>query len=207
MAREFDELNEIGKQRSLPFDVFFGEIEGLTEKEKKDRIELAEKFEILLLYFFMVFLDEAVTIDYEQMVYEKYVEIADEFLNLKQPSAYIDEYARQYAYDLVRATKEHEGEEYYTSYDRGRLNAENEAEKIAEYRTYTQAVKSGKTMKMWLSQKDNRVRHSHKIVDGVKIPIFDLFEVGNSLFLYPTSQTYSPEEKEYINCRCTCKYL
>lgn len=205
MAREFDELNEIGKQRSLPYIEFFN-IEGLSEKEKAERIELAEKFEILLLYFFVVFLDEAITMDYEQMVYEKYVEIADEFLNLKQPSAYIDEYARQYAYDLVRATKEHEGDSWYTSKDRAVLNGENEALTVGNYKEYVEAVRSGKRFKEWQSERDNRVRKSHSRVDGTKIPIFATFQVGNSIMGYCRDTTYGAEDKEIINCRCHIKY-
>lgn len=208
MAREFDELNEVGKQRSLPFDVFFGEIEGLTEKEKKERIELAEKFEILLLYFFVVFLDEAITMDYEQMVYEKYVEIADEFLNLKQPSAYIDEYARQYAYDLVRATKEHEGDIYYVSKDRAVLNAEEQAFAVGEYRDNVRAIKSGKKRKSWLSMRDSVVRKTHIHADGQTVGIFEPFKVGNSLMMFPRDKvTHNAEDKEIIGCRCHAIYF
>lgn len=207
MAREFDELNEIGKQRSLPYIEFFN-IEGLNEKEKAERIELAEKFEILLLYFFVVFLDEAITMDYEQMVYEKYVEIADEFLNLKQPSAYIDEYARQYAYDLVRATKEHEGDLWYVSKDRAVYGAELQANFCGNYRMHIQAVRNGKTKKMWQSMRDMYVRKTHIHADGQTVGIFEPFKVGDSLMMFPTDQeTFNAEPKEIIGCRCICKYL
>ena len=210
MARQFDELNGAGKEskpRSIPYDEFF-DIERLSEEEKRQRIELAEEFEILLLYFFVVFLDGNIEMDYEQMVYEKYVEIADRFLNLQQPSAYIEEYARQYAYDLVRATKEHEGEEYYTSYDRGRLNAELQANFCGNYRMQIEAVKSGKTKKMWQSMRDMYVRKTHVHADGQTVGIFEPFKVGDSLMMFPTDQeTFNAEPKEIIGCRCICKYL
>lgn len=207
MARQFDELNEVGKQRSLPFDVFFGEIEGLSETEKAERIELAEKFEILLLYFFVVFLDEAITMDYEQMIYEKYVEIADEFLNLKQPSAYIEQYARQYAYDLVRATKEHEGDSWYTSKDRAVLNGENESQSLFSHKEYLQAVKSGKKHKEWVSVIDRATRQDHVHANGKIIGIFETFKVGDSEFAYPKDMTYNPSATQTVNCRCRCRYF
>ena len=209
MARQFDELNGAGKEskpRSIPYDEFF-DIEGLSEEEKRQRIELAEEFEILLLYFFVVFLDGTIEMDYEQMVYEKYVEIAYRFLNLQQPSAYIEEYARQYAYDLVRATKEHEGDSWYTSKDRAAYGAENEAQTVSMHREYIRAVKSGKKHKEWVSVIDNATRKDHVHANGKIIGIFETFKVGDSEFGYPKDMTYNPSATQTVNCRCRCRYF
>ena len=55
--------------------------------------------------------------------------------------------------------------------------------------------------KSWVTQRDGRVRDSHKALDGVRIPINDRFANG---LLYPHESGAPPNET--INCRCTLKF-
>lgn len=55
--------------------------------------------------------------------------------------------------------------------------------------------------KIWVSQKDNSVRDSHRVADGQIVKIDEPFMVGNSALMYPGDPL--GEAKEVINCRCT----
>ena len=205
MSRQFDELKEI-KFRSLPYEQFFGEME-LNEQEKERYIALAEQFEILFLYFFMIFIDDESQIEYyQQFICDGYIRIVNDFLNVEQTSAYITEYVNKYSQNFVDVTYRHQNDTYYTSYDRARLNAENETLTVANYKDYVNAVKSNKHKKEWITMRDERVRSTHIKVDRRQIGIFDVFDVGNSVLGYPRDMTYDPEPQEVINCRCRLRY-
>ena len=203
MAREIDELNELG-ERVIDYEEYFGEME-LTEKEKEKRIELAKKFEILFLFFFLSYSKQQ-KIDYESMIYEKYIVIALEFLKQEKVPAYVDDYARRLADDVVQTTIEHEGEEFYTSIERGMLISANEANALGNYNQQAQAIKAGMRYKTWITEKDNKVRSTHREVDNIKIGIFESFQVGDSFMMFPKDTSLGASIKEIAGCRCVAKY-
>lgn len=190
------------KSRSIPYEDYFGEME-LDEEEKKDRIELAEKLEVLILYFFLLYQEDKGK-NYESMISDKYEAIANDFLGSKRTSAYIKEYARKYAQELQETTRKHDRDDWYISLDRARFGAENEANSIGSYREQTRAVKDGKRYKTWVTMKDRYVRHTHVEADETTIGIFEDFHVGNSVMAFPKASTGSPEE--VVNCRCVLRY-
>jgi hypothetical protein len=59
----------------------------------------------------------------------------------------------------------------------------------------------GYKYKTWISQRDEKVRHSHFLAEGQKVKIDEHFVLGTELLMYPGDPTASPEET--INCRCT----
>ena len=63
------------------------------------------------------------------------------------------------------------------------------------------AVKQGYRYKVWLSQRDAKVRPTHTHADGQARPIMDPFLVGGYLMLHPGAFTASIQET--ANCRCT----
>lgn len=203
MAMEIDELNEL-EGKSIDYKYYFGEME-LTEEEKEKRIKLAKQFEILFLFFLLAYSKQK-RIDYESMIYEKYIVIALEFLKQDKIPAYIDDYAKRLANEVVETTRKHDGEEFYTSTERGMLISANEANALGNYNQQVKAIKSGMKYKTWLTEKDNKVRHTHREVDNKKIGIFELFEVGSSLMLFPKDTSNGAEMKEIAGCRCTVKY-
>lgn len=207
--RKFDELNTIDKKtnrttKSIDYEQYFGEMD-LSDAEKEKRIELAKKIEIVFLYYFLLFAEDN-EIDFENTIYEKIVQIANEYTGQKQTSAYIDEYARDLASNVIRATIENTDDEYYTSTDRAKFVAENEANNIGNYAMQIQAVKDGKTQKTWITKKDNKVRHTHIDVDDTTIGIFEPFTVGNSQMMFPKDISLNADDKEIVNCRCTVYY-
>jgi hypothetical protein len=120
---------------------------------------------------------------------------------------YLNEYLDLYAAEIVETTVKHIDEEYYTSQDRAMYNAENEANSVKNYTDYRKAIEKGKTKKKWIDMRDKRERKTHLEVGGTVIPINEPFVVGDSLMLFPKDLTYNPSPEQYINCRCSIKYL
>ena len=56
--------------------------------------------------------------------------------------------------------------------------------------------------KAWLATLDNRTRHSHAMLDGVDIPLDEIFDNGCAR---PRDPKGTPEE--ICNCRCSLKYI
>lgn len=202
--RIFDQLNMLTDE-IFDYEDYFDGMD-LSDEEKEKRVALAKEFEILFLYFFLAF-SEKQSIDFVQMIREKYIAIAMEFLSLKSVPAYVDGYANKMAEEIVRVTIEHNDEEFYTSTERGVLISANEANTLGNYGQQIQAIKDGKLYKTWVTEKDRKVRHTHRAVDEKKISIFEPFEVGNSLMMFPKDmETYGADMKEIANCRCVVKY-
>lgn len=204
MAREIDELDEI-EEEIIDYDEYFSEME-ISEEEKENRKELAKKFEVLFLFFLLSY-SEKKNMDYKAMIYEKYIAIALEFLKKDTVPSYIDDYARKLASDIVDTTVNQDGEEFYISKERGMLISANEANALGNYSQQIKAIKNGMRYKTWITEKDKRVRHTHKAVDEKKIGIFEPFQVGDSLMMFPKDmETFNADMKEIANCRCVVKY-
>lgn len=203
MAIELDELNKLERE-IISYKDYFSKME-ISDKEKEERTKLAEQLEILFLFFLLSYA-RGEGIDYESMICEKYITIANEFLDTGKPSAYISDHARKLAHDVVRTTKQHDGEVFYMSRERAMLISANEANVIGNYSQYAQAVKSGKRYKTWITERDSRVRQTHMEVDGVTIGIFEPFEVGGSLMMWPKDMSLGAGYGLTSNCRCVTSY-
>lgn len=200
MLRMFDELGE--KRISMPYDKYFGEME-LSDEEKEERTELAKELEVLFLFLFMAYKKEQVN-EIKKILQDKYKDIATAFIGVEKASSYIEEYSKKIIDETIRITNENIDDPYYTSWDRAIAISENEANAIGNYRQQMEAVKSGKTKKTWLTMNDSKVRHTHKEVDSLTIPIFEAFRVGNSKMMFPKDS--NGEMKEIAGCRCVLKY-
>lgn len=200
MLRIFDELSE--ERISIPYEEYFGEME-ISNEEKEERKELAKEFEVLFLFLFMAYAREQSS-EVKKILQDKYEDIATAFIGTEKASSYIEEYAKQIIEDTIRVTNENIDDPYYTSWDRAMFIAENEANSIGNYRQQLEAVKSGKKYKTWLTMNDKKVRHTHKEIDSLKIPIFEAFQVGDSKMMFPKDS--NGEAKETVNCRCVLEY-
>ncbi len=100
-----------------------------------------------------------------------------------------------------------QADSWYVSIDRAKFNAENEANTVLNKADYNRAVNAGYIRKRWLTMADEKVRATHREVNGVTIPIDGVFVVGDSLFDFPKSLKYNPSPDEYVNCRCGIMYL
>lgn len=200
---DFDEIDKLGR-KSIDYEEYFGDME-LDEKEKEERIKLAEKLEAIFLFYFLL-LSGAEKIDYAKKIYDKYMIVALEFLKKDEIPAYIDEYAKKLADDVVETTENHKDDKYYTFKDRAMLIAENEANVLGNYRSQAEAIKSGLKYKTWKTKNDIRVRHTHRKVDNQTISIFDSFQVGDSEMMFPKDSSLGANLVEIAGCRCVLHY-
>lgn len=209
MAREFDELNEpVRYSRSIPFDIYFGEME-LTEEQKEKRIAVAEELDELMLFLFALIaaMLESDSLDKNYVliqVNQRYLHIVGKYVDVDE---YVEDYIKRFSDTFVMTTLESIDDLWYLSADRAAFIAENESETTWNYEEYKQAIKSGKTKKQWDDVRDNKERNTHREVGGKVIPIEDTFVVGNSLMRYPKDDSLGADAKEIIGCRCAIKYL
>lgn len=208
--RSYDELNElVGKNRSEPYDTYFGEMD-LSEEEIKKRITLAERLEdnflfVLALLFTMA---QYNSVNYEQIRNEFESGYLNAISGIIIADDYIKQYIRNFSYDITDSTKAHDDDLYYYSSDRAIFMAENESLTCWNHQDFLDAIKSGKRKKQWMDIRDKKERETHLQVGRTIKPIGEAFLVGSSLMMYPRdSYTFGAESKEIISCRCTIRYF
>lgn len=201
-----NELNSI-MQLSVPYEEYFS-IMDLTPEEIKKRIEFSENIEEIMLYIFFLLstMRDYGYINKDYAVSElkrQYMDIVKQYVTVDR---YMEEYIDRFSEEIIDTTIRHKDNEWYLSTDRSVLIAENEAVSVFNHDDYTKAIKQGKTRKIWVTERDDKVRETHREVDGLSIPIKEPFRVGDSLLLYPKDETYSPNPEEVCGCRCVAKY-
>lgn len=207
---DIDELNKPTKQRSMPFEKFFGEMD-LKPNQKKQRISMAEEFEEMMWFFYEYFTvmidgyDSIDKIDNTKLIEsltERYFDVVGHYMAVDEELlAYIPKFAQ----NVVETTIKHIGDTYYLSADRATLVAENESLSCFNNKEYLDALDNGKTRKRWIAIVDDKTRDTHLEVNGKTLAINDLFFVGDSLMRYPHDLRASANE--VVNCRCSIEYL
>lgn len=206
--RLFDEINTLSEDEILDIDTYFDEME-LTESEKEERKKFAYEVEDMMLFIFALFLTMK-EFGYMNKSYiisqlqSRYSEIVLRYMDIDK---YIEDYIREFSQETVDTTLKHIDDEFYLSEDRGLLISVNEANTTLNYKDYESAIKVGKTRKRWLTEKDRKVRKTHKVLDDKTIPIEDVFIVGDTLMRFPHDTLYGIDYKELSNCRCVVRYL
>lgn len=201
----------------------------ISEEEKEKRIEMAKRFEALFAFYFAQYADNER--DWTAYIAEHYTEIAMLFVTATVTPAYIADHARRLAEDVTRVTDERvdkkalelvvdgavisellESQEVsietltWLSQDRAMLIAENESNTVGNYDELIVAIRSGMTKKTWNTMRDNKVRNTHKDVDGMIVDIFEPFDVGNSKMMFPRDDSLGASAEEIVNCRCHASY-
>jgi uncharacterized protein with gpF-like domain len=208
-----DELNELGNSIDVEDIVEYFSKMDLTDEQRKDREDMAEKFnDFLLIFLNLIAIEiEANTFNREylaNMLNDRFIEIISETVVVDD---YINRYVNQFANDYVDTTYLHmmkdEDKEWWTSSDRAMLTSENESNSVCNYKDFAKAVENGYTKKKWRTEKDNRVRKTHRPLDDKIIDIKKPFQVGNSLMLFPKDKTYFASDRETYNCRCSIVYI
>lgn len=90
--------------------------------------------------------------------------------------------------------------------DRALSIAENESNSIFNRVEYDDAVDNGKTYKTWLTENDDRVRHTHRLLEMKTIPIDEPFVVGDSKMMFPRDTSMGASVREIVGCRCSLTY-
>lgn len=214
--QKFDQLNRITTQRtnerSIPIERYFDEME-LTEEQKEERIALAYDLQKVfndLFTLISALLVAGMSVDYDMLsgiAVMRYLDaLKTQGIDLDDKYYTLNDYVARIVSEIVLATKEKEKDAYYLSGDRATNIAENESNVIFNNVDMQKAIDKGYTKKEWRTFRDNRVRHTHTMVDGVTIGIYDAFHVGNSEMLFPKDDSMGADAKEIVNCRCVLKY-
>lgn len=233
--QNFEDLNVV-KRRSIPYDIYFGEMD-LTKDQRKRREDLALILEdYIAMWFIMVeqayekdMLEEAwARQQLTYMIYEA-VDGKGYFASEAEQNKYISNLVSNTyqttienldeSYDEVvpkdedkEPTSIDDVEPYWVSNDRAKFIAENESNTIINSAEFTEAINNGFNYKVWDVFPDDRVRPTHMDVFGEDIPIDDYFTVGEAIMLYPKDvtsafSTGAEHPEEVINCRCTIRYI
>ena len=118
---------------------------------------------------------------------------------------YEPEYVSRLADEIIDTTTRHPDDDYYLSKERALLIGQNESNTTFNHIDYTEAKESGKRYKVWYAELDDKTREDHIEVDGTRIPIDEMFDVGGEQLRYPHDFMFG-SAKNLVNCRCTCRY-
>lgn len=196
------------KNKSIPYDKYFDEME-LTKKQKKKRKEFARKMERAVLFIFSLIniMREHGRIQRDYVIWQLSQRYKDVVKDYMEPDKHIEDYVNEFSQEIVDTTLNNLADDYYTSEDRAIFISENEANTTLNYQEHIEAIESGMTKKQWITEKDERVRPTHRQVDNFIIPIDRPFVVGDSLMMFPKDRSLGATADEVVNCRCTVKYL
>lgn len=203
--RIFDEIDDLPQDEILDIESYFNEIE-LSDEEKKKRKEFAESMVDVMLFVFALF-SVMRQHDYMNKQYiisqlqSRYSDVVLQYMDIDKA---VDDYIQRFSEEIVDTTLKYPDEEYYLSNDRATLVSVNEANSILGYRQFREAKERGYTRKTWITEKDKKVRKTHREVGMREIPIDEYFLVGKSLMMYP--HDFNAEAKETVNCRCSIVY-
>ena len=214
---KFDEINKPTRQ-AIPYREFFGKMR-ISVAQMKRRIEIAEAIEDVMLYVFAYWLlrdDLGLSdADMKKLTREKLNAVYERYARSDE---YIESHLDAISNDIIDVTARHTASSedddndedaptgYWTSLDRAKIIAENEANSFENYTEYRDAKARGYTKKRWLTEKDDKVRLTHELVDEKTVDIDGLFLVGDSLMRFPHDTKYEADPSEIINCRCACVY-
>ena len=198
--RKIDEYENLyGWDAEIDIDEFYNAMD-LSEERVEERKAVADKlFAVFLSLFILV---ETVD-DYEVCFYW----LTDSLRDIVEKYGFYDAYSMLYinrfATEYLDVTfNRKEESEYWLSPDRALLGALNESNAIIGYEELQDAIADGCEFKIWRTERDNRVRPTHKELDGKKIPIEEYFTVGMEQMLYPRDEVNCGDLSELSGCRC-----
>lgn len=201
-----DRLNNLKTQYpKIDLSEWFDEMD-IPEADKRKRLELSEKiYDVFEWLFMMVLLTDTLNdvLDYDSLVegvrrrLEDIVDIDIEYVAKHLESA---------IYEYVSVTLDHRDDDYYLSPQRASEIAADEAHTIETYGELEEAEESGYLYKVWKTMRDRKVRHTHAVLDDKKIPIDELFTVGNHKMICPKDTTNGADLREVAGCRCWLEY-
>lgn len=203
----WDELNQlVGRKISESYDEYFAPMH-ITEEQKKKRIRLAEDLEdVFIALLAELFYCEQEGIKIPADIYDRALE---EYLAVIGSAVVTDDYLVEHAIstiaDTIAVLKRHESDPFYYSEDRAMAISEGESNSVWNYTEFEEAVKN-KKFKTWHTIMDGHERESHAEVNGLTIPINDLFELKGGYMMYPRSDEYGASDDEIVNCRCSLTF-
>lgn len=218
-------FDETEYQKEFDFEKYFESMD-IDEEERAKRVKLAESFYALMLFFLANLGIEEQSRAYQYAILEERCKaIAEGYLG-KTDLAYLNDWARRFSVKTTDETIEHmenpAGEdkmfhfeewdvdipqdEYWSSPFRAFLIAGGMAALIGEYGDLIEAVESGATTKTWKTERDKRVRPTHKAAENQTVSIFEPFAIGDSILMFPGDDSLGASDEEICGCRCHLTY-
>lgn len=78
----------------------------------------------------------------------------------------------------------------------------NETNWIYNYINHMKLKSDGNATHIWLSMKDEKVRHSHDVADEQIVPINEPFIVNGYKMMFPLDDSFGAPLSEIMGCRC-----
>lgn len=212
MINRYDILNnlETEYQDNDRFQEYF-EVMDISEEQKEERVEFAEKLDEQLLFLFSLIGIYTIygTVEENRQYFidtfkSRYGELIGDYVDI---DSYLETYLLNYSENLVDVTIRNLDKLYYLSEERAFSNACDGANDVLNYTDFVNAILIGKTKKQWVDIRDSRERKSHIAIGGKTINIMDIFHVGNSEMLFPHDTSLGAGVEEIANCRCSIKYF
>lgn len=211
----FDELNT-PKVEVEPPEKYFSKM-AISKEQKEERVEAANDIMSVLLFLFALLAIEMQEPepDYDMVYRSFWLRFRDAVAKHSRMDDYQNNYVNEFTQNAFDVTRRHmeassvgtDGRTdagWWTSPDRAMAMGENEANSVLNYEDLQKAIDKGYTTKTWVTERDNRVRDTHKAVDGVTIPINEYFVVGDGVMLAPHDEYNNPAE--CANCRCSLNF-
>lgn len=188
----------------------FYEVMPISDDRKERRKSIAKQLREAMLFLFalMYTMAENNSWNYDIALSAFREEFRNVIVNYVKIDLFMENYIQEFTQKYLDVTIEHLSKDdasFFVSDDRATIGGANESNSIIGYEELEEAIEDGSTMKRWRTQRDNRVRHTHREMEGKTIPIDDYFIVGGSALLYPGDP--EGEEKEIAGCRCALEYL
>lgn len=203
----WDELNQlVGYNISEPFDEYYAPMK-LTEKQKRQRMDLAERLDdvfiaLLAEFFYADQIGTIVSSDIYERTRESYMDAVRQSV---EPDYYILNHGIELIATTIAVLMRNQDKPYFYSEDRARAIAEGESNSVWNHTEYENAVKN-KHYKTWNTIMDGKERDSHAEVNGLTIPINDVFHLQGGDCYYPRSDELGLSDDEIVNCRCSLSF-
>ena len=178
------------------------------QKEKRKRVAREVRDAIIFLFLLMKTMSENDAWNYEFALSRFRTEFRSVIVNYVRIDYKMESYIQEFTQSYLDVTISHLSKNdasFFMSDDRAIIGGANESNTIIGYSELQEATDDGKENKRWKTERDNKVRPTHKEMEGKTIPIDDYFIVGGSALLYPCDPEGEP--KETSGCRCVLEYL
>lgn len=121
-------------------------------------------------------------------------------------TGYIELYSKSRCKEIVDTAILHKADSFYGSLEHSMLISEDESSAVVNYYDQLSAISSGMKYKTWITMQDKNVRHSHNLLDGQTIGIYQPFHLQGGDMMFPMDVSLGVNKREVYNCRCFLEY-
>ena len=146
--------------------------------------------------------------EFADYAYSGYIESMQEngYNVYPEGTGYIELYSKDRCKEIVDTAILHKADSFYGSLDHSILISEDESSAVVNYYDQLSAISSGMKYKTWITMQDKNVRHSHNLLDGRTIGIYEPFHAQGGDMMFPMDVSLGVNKQEIYNCRCFLQY-